>query len=231
MNLDSVVIYGSTFYNNEAFYVGGALYLDYNESVEIINSTMSYNAAEYGGGAVFAAEEGDVSIRHTTIAFNDAEFGGGIMSEGADVLIENSIVSDNTAESGPDLYSDSPIAVSFSLVSSLEEATIENDGGNIFGASADLGPLTFIEGVSTPFHIPAELSPVIDAGDPGFTSPPDFDQRDEPRVLGASTDMGSVEQEGIVRIIPTLSNWGLAIMALLMTGFSFLGFRRRKDES
>jgi len=228
--LDTVSIYASTFYDNDTEGEGGGIELDYVEYANIVNSTFSYNNAEYGGGGIQAHEDSDVYLRHTTVAFNEAESGGGISFFGEEMVIENSIVSDNSADSGPDLYGDT-VDVAFSLISNLEEASIENDGGNILNTSADLGPLTFIAGVYTPVHIPDELSPVVDGGDPGFSSPPDFDQRDEPRILGARTDMGSVEQEGILRIIPTLSNWGLAIMALLMAGVSFLGFRRRKDES
>ncbi len=227
--LDTVSIYASTFYSNDAEENAGGIDLYGINEVEIVNSTFSYNETEGEGGAILTYFS-DVYIRHTTIAFNDAESGGGLSKYDEEVVIENSIVSDNTAGAGPDLYGDT-FDVAFSLVSDTSEATITNLGGNIFGASADLGPLTFIAGVSTPVHIPAEGSPVIDAGDPGFTPPPALDQRDEPRVLGASTDMGSVEQEGVVRIIPTLSNWGLAIMALLMAGFSFLGFKRRERES
>jgi len=228
--LDTVSIYASTFYDNHAEESGGGIELDYVEYVNIVNSTFSYNATEGTGGAIFSDEESDVYIRHTTIAFNEAEYGGGISNRGEEMVIENSIVSDNSAEGGPDLYGYT-VDVAFSLISDTEEASIENEGGSVFHVSADLGPLTFIEGVYTPVHIPyAADNPVVDGGSPAFASPPDFDQRDEPRVLGASTDMGSVEQEGVLRIIPTLSNWGLAIMALLMGALTFLGFKRREDK-
>jgi len=236
--LDTATIYASTFYDNLTDGSGGALALYGNESVDIVNSTFSYNYTfthqsdieESVGGAIFI-DESTVSIRHTTIAFNDAEYrGGGIFNnESATVYLVNTIVSDNYAEDlGPDLYGD--FDVFFSLVSDDEDANITNEGGNIFNRSADLGPLTFIEGVYTPVHIPDVFSPVVDGGNPGFTSPPDFDQRDEPRILGASTDMGSVEQERVVRIIPTLSRIGMMLMGLMLAGAGFLGFRR-KDQS
>ena len=228
--LDTVSIYASTFYTNGTDGEGGGIELDYVEYANIVNSTFSYNSAEDGGGGIQAHEDSDVYLRHTTVAFNEAETGGGISFFGDEMLIENSIVSDNSAETGPDLYG-YYVDVAFSLISDTEEASIENDGGNVFGVSADLGPLTFVEGVYTPVHFPDIFSPAVEGGDPTFSSPPDFDQRDEPRILGARTDMGSVEQEGVLRIIPTLSNWGLAIMALLMAGVSFLGFKRGKDQS
>jgi hypothetical protein len=44
-----------------------------------------------------------------------------------------------------------------------------------------------------PVHLPLPGSPAIDAGDPDFIGPPEFDQNGLPRVVNGRIDIGAVE--------------------------------------
>lgn len=78
-----------------------------------------------------------------------------------------------------------------------------DDGGGLLTGPGDqintdplLGPLRD-HGGPTLTHLPLRGSPAIDAGDPGFTPPPDHDQRGSCfyRVFGGRIDVGSVETQ------------------------------------
>jgi len=69
-------------------------------------------------------------------------------------------------------------------------------GNNLpFGTDLQLGPLQD-NGGPTLTHEPGPNAPPVNAGDPAFVPPPDFDQRGPgfPRVVGAVIDIGAVER-------------------------------------
>src|SRR5206468_8530203 len=79
-----------------------------------------------------------------------------------------------------------------------------DDGGGYLNGPGDqintdplLGPLQD-NGGSTFTHALLRGSPAIYAGDPSFTPPPFYDQRDSPfvRVFNGSIDIGSFEAQG-----------------------------------
>ena len=232
---DYVSIYASTFSGNDAFYGGGGADIRFNEEVVIVNSTFSGNRAEDGdGGGMLAIGNEEFVTASSTIYDNFAEIGGGginLASGSMDVV--NTIVAGNSADTGEDIGGGigASFDVSFSLVQNSADtagATLNNLGGNIFGVSALLAPLDDTLG-PTPVHVPDPDSPAIDAGDPAFVPPPDFDQTGVTlRVLGARVDMGSIEQAGLNRIIPTLSRVGMVLMGLMLAAAGFLGFRRKR---
>ena len=70
-------------------------------------------------------------------------------------------------------------------------------------------------------------SPAINTGDPACP-PPDTDQRGFPRPEGIRCDIGAFEGVQVVPQVPTLSEWGLIVMAGLLGIVGFMVMRRRK---
>ena len=179
---------------------GGGVY-SYGD-VTLTNSTVSGNSttgksADGGGIFSFAA----VSLTGSTVTANHATFsnatGGGIWNSDNTLTITNSIVAGNTAGDGsPDIDPGTGIFdVDFSL---LGTAVTPDPGGsgNLFNDTPLLGPLAEDSG-PTQTHALLAGSLAIDAGDPNFTSPPEFDQRGAPfaRGVGLRVDIGAYERQ------------------------------------
>jgi hypothetical protein len=166
------------------------------------NSTISNNAAATYAGGLWAYE--GISLHHTTVTRNSAVAGSGgglYADETADpIVLANSIVAENDAGTGdPDIAGGS-VTSGYSLVG-VQPPGFTDTGGSLTGTLANpldpgLGPLA-ANGGPTPTHEPLDGSPAVDAGDPVFAPPPDFDQRGAPyvRVYGGRLDMGAVERQ------------------------------------
>jgi CSLREA domain-containing protein len=179
---------------------GGIFFYKQSGTTLIENSTISGNTANRGGGVYDDTVQGGVlNIRSSTIAGNTATVDGGNakLTSFPSVTIRNSILADGTAPAGADLLTGaSNVQVNFSLVESTNGTTFAGgSGNNVTGSDPALGPLQN-NGGSTQTRLPGATSPVINAGDPAFVPPPTTDQRGLPRVVGAATDMGSVEVNG-----------------------------------
>ena len=200
-----VTVRGTTIFGN----TGGGLAIiayDFN-AITIENSTISENNG--GGCSVLqfarSAEQptGGVplTITHSTITQNTGGKGGGILVIGGliDSVLRNTIVSGNTAAFGPDLAG-GQFTVNFSAIGSAEGWTPSGTSGNNlpFGTDLQLGPLQD-NGGPTFTHEPGPNAPPVNAGDPNFVPPPDFDQRGAgfPRVVGGVIDIGSVERNPV----------------------------------
>jgi len=175
----------------------------------VVSSTISGNRANDQGGGIAAS--GSLTVESTTISGNSADIGGGIWAVDDPVTIEHSIVAGNTdGGTAPDMVPGTGTqTVRYSLIgdntgTTLIEAPVgmPNANGNLIGGPTDgiidplLGPLAD-NGGPTQTHALMAGSPAIDAGDPGFTPPPDFDQRGDPfaRVFGGRIDMGAYERQ------------------------------------
>ena len=77
---------------------------------------------------------------------------------------------------------------------------VTSGSGNIITDDPQLAPLDH-NGGPTKTHALLTGSPAIDAGDPDFSSPPQFDQRGAPRVIdgdrvtGGRIDIGAYERQ------------------------------------
>jgi uncharacterized repeat protein (TIGR01451 family) len=177
----------------------GGLYVD-NVTLQMTNVTVSGNSAAQGGGLTVDNLRPGSKVALSTIASNTATVsGGGIYVDNTaeivgavPLLVENSILGDNT---NGDLGGAGSIDVRFSLVENPGTTPVNDLGGNVFAADPQLQPLTN-NGGPTLTHLPEGDSPVINAGDPGFTPPPVTDQRGGPRVVNGLVDMGAVEFNG-----------------------------------
>ena len=109
-NSGSVTIAGSTFDGNYASGWGGALYLGIDgKTITISDSTFSNNTSDSEGGAIdFDGYDQIVTINNSTIVGNTAgssSNGGGIWKdEGGSLTINQSTITENSAENGGGIY-------------------------------------------------------------------------------------------------------------------------------
>jgi hypothetical protein len=206
----------STVTGNSAPVHGGGISFGENFYAEtrVVNSTITDNEAGYGGGVSFAdgEEPENFSVENSTITGNSATAAGGGIFRGyydqsADAYLElsSSVVSDNTAPTSPDIgqsaQATGDLTVENSLIGDTSGATYTADppGTVLTGVDPELGPLAD-NGGPTETRLPAETSPLIDAGlGNGLVT----DQRGEdrtidypgvPSTLGSNgTDIGAVE--------------------------------------
>ena len=180
---------------------GGIFVVQADSLVTIVESTISGNTATNtgrGGGLALyfdSATSPDVSIQHSTITDNAAYGGGGVWARStfSRIELDHTIVAGNTGTSfGPDLSGEFNDA--WSLIGNTSGPTLHPVGGtqNLLNVDPLLGPLGDHGGL-TPTHLPAGISPALNAGDPTFAAPPATDQRDMPRKLDTRIDIGSVE--------------------------------------
>ncbi|WP_148073081.1 choice-of-anchor Q domain-containing protein [Bythopirellula goksoeyrii] len=190
---------------------GGGIYA--LGTLTITSSTVSGNSSDSHGGGI-GTSSGVVKLSSSTVTANSAgDAGGGVFvfdsAVNPPLIIVNSIVAGNTdngtaADLRPDLGG--ALNVDYSLIGDTigSGITAGTGSGNLLNQLALLGPLAD-NGGPTLTHGLLAGSPAIDAGDPGFTSPPDFDQRGAPfvRVVdggegGLRIDMGAVELQTVV---------------------------------
>src|SRR5262249_49689158 len=116
----------------------------------------------------------------------------------ATLTISSSIL--KSGASGENIFDFSGAITSFGYnLSSDDAGAFLNATGDQNGTDPMLGPLQD-NGGPTFTHELLTGSPAIDAGNPSFTPPPDYDQRGPgfPRVVGGRIDIGSFEVQTIV---------------------------------
>ena len=201
----TLTINNSTLSSNSAFFGAGAID-NVAGSLTITNSTLSGNSANGdGGGAIWNVGvfgSATLTVHNSTLSGNSASSGGGIYnvnddSGSASAHIGNTIL--KTGASGENIYNLSGTVTS-------DGYNLSNDnGGGFLTAIGDqintdplLGPLQD-NGGPTFTHELLSGSPAIDAGDPNFTPPPDYDQRGSgfPRVLNGRIDIGAFEVQTV----------------------------------
>jgi hypothetical protein len=194
-------------------------------TLTVTNSTISGNSAgSFGGGILNTGYAGSatLTVTNSTISGNSAgSYGGGMYNDHATLTLNNSTLSGNwaTSSSGGGIYnamsatlkignsilnagaSSENIANFSGTITSLGYNLSNDSGGGFLTATGDqintpplLGPLQD-NGGPTFTHALLVGSPAIDAGDPSFTPPPDYDQRGPgyPRVVDDRIDIGAFE--------------------------------------
>ena len=200
----TLTINNSTLSGNSANSGAGIYNMGFSGSVTltISNSTISGNSASSVGGGIVndgtSSGSATLSIRNSTLSGNSSTYsGGGIYNYGhsgnATLEIGNTIL--KTGASGENIFN--------------VEGTVTSDGYNLSSDNAAgflavagdqittdpmLAPLQN-NGGPTFTHELLAGSPAIDAGDPGFTPPPDYDQRGSGynRVAHGRIDIGAFE--------------------------------------
>jgi hypothetical protein len=196
--------------------LGGAVYIN-GGAVQVTNCTIAgneataSNKANAAGGAIYV-DHGSAAVAGTTIADNSAisaafpSEGGGIAPAGNSVNLSNTIVANNSAANGPDIYG-SVTSAGYNLIGNGRDAEFNGVAGHdLVGVDPRLGPLQD-NGGSTETMALLPGSPGIDAGDPSTAGLPSIDQRGLPRVSNGRVDIGAVEaQPGESDVLhPTIS--------------------------
>ena len=192
LSSNSVRSFGGGIFNLSAY--GGTAALN------ILNSTISNNwGGDYGGGIYNATSGGGSSplqVLHSTLSGNSCLWldGSGIANlSGATSQVGSSLFNGNRISNG-------------GMTTSLGYNLSSDDGSGFLTAIGDqintnpmLGPLQD-NGGPTFTHAPLQGSPAIDAGDPNFTTPPDYDQRGPgyARVAHGRIDIGAFEVQIVI---------------------------------
>ena len=201
-----------TIANNYAARGGGGVSVDSQGSLQLSNTTISGNStAGAGGGIQFDDFPGNThTIQYSTIAGNTAnvdgalpvDSGGGVIGVES-VRFHNTVIADNLTMTGatalPEDIAGSFSSFDYTLVEANSLGVPIIGSGNILGIDPLLAPLAD-NGGPTLTHAVLPLSPALDAGDPDFAPPPNFDQRGDPfaRVFGSRIDIGSFESQPFV---------------------------------
>jgi hypothetical protein len=176
-------------------------------TVSASNSTISSNsAAGAGGGGIYnrsghgrgAAGNSILIVKNSTISGNSGGLGGGIYNDGqlAMLTIGDTIL--KTGASGQNIYN-----IDSARVTSLGYNLSSDNGSGLLtgpGDQVNTDPqISALQnnGGPTLTHALLNFSPAIDHGNPGFTAPPDEDQRGCPfdRVFNNRIDVGSFESQ------------------------------------
>ena len=197
-NNNMLTVTDSTISGNSSSYNGGGIMVRHT-AANISNSTVTGNtAANYGGGLYFHGVYSGTTVTNSTITGNQASYGGGLSTSYSSsyASASNSAFGGNSASgSDPDMHTaNSYIVLDHSLVQAPGGATITDNGGNLMNQAPMLGGLAN-NGGPTLTHLPLAGSPLIDAGDPAFTGPPNNDQRGAgyPRIVNGVVDIGATE--------------------------------------
>src|SRR6476620_2129384 len=221
-NTGMLTITGSTIVNNQTgnpgHFGGSGGGIINGGTMTIQDSTISGNTAH--GGDLQGGDGGGISgnnntITNSTITGNSALRGGGVAGGGN--IAQTTFSTNSAIRDGGAIYLTSALELGNTILKAgVSGANIFNNGGSLIthgynGCSDDgsgflngpgdqintdpmLGPLQD-NGGPTFTHALLPGSPAIDAGDPNFTPPPDYDQRGPGfvRVFNGRIDVGSFE--------------------------------------
>ncbi len=180
--------------------------------VQIVNSTLSGNSATNDGGGVYnsgAFGDATLQIENSTLADNSAQLSGGsihnfgVLGTDATTDLANTILKAGTP--GGTIFNDRGTVTSEGYnLSSDDAGGLLTGPGDQINTDPLLGPLQD-NGGPTFTHKLLKGSPAIDAGEPGFTPPPQFDQRGPgfDRVVSGRLDIGSFEVQSGVTPTPS----------------------------
>jgi hypothetical protein len=232
LNNGSLTINQCSITNNSGDRYGGGI-AGIAGSALIQNSTISGNHTggwdHFDGDGAGLSGEGFI-IQNSTISGNSATggmfggYGGAIYGGG---IITNCTISGNTTNhQAGGIYANSPVELTHTILNSGQNIvnngttvtshgyniSSDNGGGFLTGPGDQintdplLGPLQN-NGGSTATHALLPGSPAIDAGDPNFAPPPDYDQRGPGfvRVFNGRIDVGSFEVQPTPTPTPTLT--------------------------
>ncbi len=192
----TIVVSNSVINGNTTTSDGGGIQNDSGGTVNINNSTISGNTAAGNGGGVGNVNDGGrLNINHSTINDNTASAGGGIYndSDSGIVNVKNTIIAGNSNDNCDGFYTDVITSQGYNI-EDADTCELDQPGDIVNSATVlpFLGPLQN-NGGDTQTHALLKGSSAIDAGDPAFAPPPEFDQRGFFRVVGGGLAIGAYE--------------------------------------
>ncbi len=199
----TVTVMNSTLSSNSAICGGGI----YNwKKVIVTNSTLTNNSVTCNGGGIYNIKT--LAITNSTLADNSGtgagSRGGGIYNCGdsSTATLNNTIVAENKASSGPDFYLWlGTLSGSHNLIGDgTGQSTLVNGvSGNLVGfPSSPIDPL-FIDSEGNDYRL-LPKSPAIDAGNSSLAvdaagAPLLTDIAEQPRIISISVDIGAYESQ------------------------------------
>ena len=210
---------------------GGGVYTDSTGVLSLSNTTFSGNSAlgvgSSSGGALLVVGT-TVLLNNVTMTGNSSTFGGGLWNESSPVTFRNTILSGNSAGSGPDCGGSDLTSAGFNLIEISCSLTGDLEG-NITGLDAVLGPLQ-LNGLPPVTHALLSGSPAIDAGScidsSGLTVTVDARGTIRPQV--AACDIGAYEATAGALGIPGVTSLGLVALGVVM---AFVAWVRPRPRS
>ena len=223
------ILIGSTVTGNKTTGGGGGIGIS-SGNFRIINSTITNNiSGQFGGGLNFGFFRTTGIVDSVTVTGNIAESGGGGVVQGTrqPVLIQNSIIAENTVNSGAENGDDvfelfSPFTSGgFNLIIDGTGSTGFTAPGDQVGTSTNpidplLSPLQN-NGGATPTQKLVPGSPALDAANP-FNFPA-TDQRGVIRPQGNAPDIGAFELETAISVLEPSTLVGLLVITIVGTRF------------
>ncbi|NES23912.1 MAG: hypothetical protein F6K41_34605, partial [Symploca sp. SIO3E6] len=173
---------------------GGGIFAN-TGALTLTNSTVSGNTATGGIGGIGGNGGND----------GDGGNGGGIyINDTQNNTITNSIIANNTSDTGPDISADlSSSNIQFSLIEDTAGITAgaptNGVNGNIVGVDPQLLPLGDYGG-PTQTHALSPNSPALNAGDNDQLMGLTTDQRGKARISGTTVDIGAFELQLLLTI-------------------------------
>ena len=209
-SLGTLTVTNSTLSGNSTDLGGGGGGIYCSGTLTVTNSTFSGNSAAWGGG-IYNSDT--LAVTNSTLSGNSAGWGGlagsggGIYSQGdsSTTTLNNTIVAENTASSGPDVYHGSGMLLgSYNLIGngSGQTSLAHGESGNQVGTSASpidarLSDWTELDNGRWGYYLLPD-SPALDAGENSLAldvagEPLIEDISGNPRVQNGTVDLGAME--------------------------------------
>ena len=191
--------------NESAFEHGCGIRLSFKSHAIIINNLIHGNVNTHAsgrGGGIYVGKKSTPEIINNTIALNACSGatgkGGGIAcEEEASAVIDNTIIRDNAAPLGEELWLGGSAQVSLSHCSlrDAQNAIVVESGGALqWKGGCIFSDPRFIDPATGDFSL-SRRSPCINRGDDDKA--PDHDIDGDPRPFMGSSDMGADEFVGV----------------------------------
>lgn len=185
-----------TFFNNTATGhqggIGGGIFNDGGDLM-VTNCVFSGNSAYFGGGMIDSC--GNPTMTNCIFYNNSADYeGGGICCLTSSSTITNTILWDNDAPTGPEIWMGAAnLTISYSDVDGGQSSCYVDPGSTLNWGTGmiDANPL-FVDAPNGDFHLTC-LSPCYGAGDNSAQSLPSVDFEGDPRVIHDNVEIGADE--------------------------------------
>ena len=191
------------FVRNRAEYAGA---IESEGDLTLTDSLLAENTAAVWGGAIANMENTSISI-NCTFTGNRAKYGGAIFSNiECDTRVINSILWDNSAERGRQIYTSgshggSTLTVDHCDITGGRDGIHVPDGCTLLWQEGNINAEPFfVAAAEGDFHL-RPISPCINAGDNSVVDPDSGDLDGNPRIMNEIVDMGAYEQAVSSRII------------------------------
>jgi hypothetical protein len=246
LTLSDSTVSGNSSFGNCGGGIGGGIFNRDLAALTVSQSTVSENFSALGGGIY---NSGVLALSNSTVSTNGVTgAGAGIFNDNSLVLINTTITNNGGFGGGSGLYCCGTSAASASgnnniiagNTGSADVSGTVNGIRNILGTSANLflGPLANNGGPTLTHALLPGSTAAIGQGDlTTCATPPvnSVDQRDQPRgpiacSIGAYEPQGGPGAGLSTPAIPALSNWMLALLAMLLVGCVALADRGRRGN-